>query len=227
MNFLTIDECNTFIFFFYSKIEKEGLIDILSSYQNNNKNISLAIKSFYDNLVQGLSIKNSIEKMIIKFPPSIETILIKGFENSILDYALKDIKAILELNLLEELKLEKLSRLVDKYNDNIDSEIICEGCFITELEKIFKRIEIEKAFKVIFEQDKEDFLIQKYLGIKMIKYIEPTHSKTYKTILKKLNLLSNKKENLVLLNKYFFVTKENNNNFLIFNDNYQVIFSFT
>lgn len=224
---LNIKECRDFISFFYSKIEKEGLMNILNEYQSlNNNGINLAISSLYNNLVKGLSFQDSIREMKIKFPLCIEEILVKAIENSTLDYALNDIEEIFNSNYQEDELFDCMSRLLDEYNDNLKTEIICEGCFLQEFEKFLKRAEIEHAYEVIFQQAGEKYFIQKYIGTKAVKYIEPSHSKVYKTFLLRLNELSISKNLLLLLGKNIAIEKIEENKFSLFYEDVSIIMIF-
>ncbi|MFN4152134.1 MAG: hypothetical protein ACK4IX_14430, partial [Candidatus Sericytochromatia bacterium] len=208
VNRLNIEECKEFISYFLSKIETEGLMRILKDYiQISERKITIAIKSLYDNLSKNISFQNSIREMAIKFPLCLEDILINSIENSVLDYALKDLNNILENNYSESDSLEDISRLVDKYANNLKTDIICEDCLLNELEKILKRAEIEKAYEIRLEQDNEKYFIQNYIGIKSVKYTEPSHSKTYKTLLMKFNKLSKNIDSLLLFRKNIYIRK--------------------
>lgn len=227
MKRLNIKECENFISFFLSKIEKEGLMHILHEYQGLNKNnVNVAISSLYQNLTEGLSFQDSIKEMKIKFPLCIEEILIKAIENSTLDSALNDMEKILKSNYSEYELFDCMSRLLDEYNDNLKTEIICDGCFLNEFEKVLKRAEIEKAYEIIFEQDGEKYFIQRYIGIKSVKYMEPCHSKTYKTFYVRLEELSKNRNFLFMLNKNFSVHKLEENKFCFFHENISLILMF-
>lgn len=227
MKRLNIKECENFISFFLSKIEKEGLMHILHEYQGLNKNnVCVAIGSLYQNLTESLSFQDSIKGMKIKFPLCIEEIFIKAIENSALDYALTDMEKIFKSNYSEYELFDCMSRLLDEYNDNLKTEIICEGCFLNEFEKVLKRAEIEKAYEIIFEQDDEKYFIQRYIGIKSVKYIEPCHSKTYKTFYVRLEELSKNGNCLSLLNKNFSVQKLKENKYCFSSENISIIMIF-
>jgi hypothetical protein len=227
MNRLNIKECEYFISYFSSKIENEGLMKILNDYiQISESKINIAIKSLYDNLAKNLSFEYSIRKMEIKFPLCLEEIFIASIENSVLDYSLIDLNSILKNNYSEEESLEHLSRLVDKYTNNLKIDIICEDCLLNELEKILKRAEIEKAYEIKLEQDDEKYFIQNYIGIKSVKYIEPSHSKTYKTLLMKFEELSKNSMPLLVLNKNIYLEKIENNKFKVKNNDSYILIVF-
>jgi hypothetical protein len=224
---LSIKECENFISFFYSKIEKQGLMSILSEYQRiSNNTINLAISSLYQNLINGLSFQDSIKKMNIKFPLCIEEILINSIENSTLDYALNDINQIFNNDYTEDELFDYMSRLIDEYRDNTKTDIICKNCFLLDFEKFLKRVETEQSYEVIFEQDGEKYFIQKYIGLKVIRYIEPSHSKLYKTFLLRFNELSQNKQSLNLLNKNILIQKFEENKFCLLYDDLSIIIIF-
>lgn len=212
---VNIKDCEDFISFFYSKIEIEGLMNILSQYKSkeNIKDLDLAVDSLYQNLINGLSFQDSIKNMSFKFPLCIEDILINSIENSVLDYALKDMYYSYKESKIEDDLYDSLSLINDKYSNNFKTEIICEDCFYNEFEKILKRAEIENSYEIYLEQEKEKYFIQGYVGNKYIKYIEPSHSKTYNTILKKLHENYNSK--LHIYNKEIFIDKIKENEFVI------------
>lgn len=228
MSRLNIKECNHFISYFCSKIENEGLMKILNDYiQISESNINIALKSLYDNLSKNLSFENSIREMEIKFPLCLEEVLISSIENSVLDYALKDLDSILKNNYQELESLEHISRLVDKYTNNLKTDIICEDCLLNELEKILKRAEIEKAYEIRLQQDGEKYFIQNYIGIKSVKYIEPSHSKIYKTLLMKFDEVSKNITFLSLFSKNISIIKIKEMKFTLSYDNNLISIIFT
>lgn len=227
MQRLTIKECAGFIAHALSKIETEGFMGILKQFQECNPNdAGEAIHSMYQNLCDGKSFQEAIYGMQIRFPPCIEEILVKSIENSTLDYALANMNKLYNSDYSEEGLFEHMSRLVDAYEGNLQSEIICHECLMREFEKIMKRAETEKAYEILFEQDGELYFIQRYLGIKPVKYIEPCHSKTYKTLLGQLNEMSAKGSSVTLWNNKYYAQSIGENRHRLFNDNVSLIMTF-
>ncbi|MBU1355119.1 MAG: hypothetical protein KJ620_00950, partial [Candidatus Edwardsbacteria bacterium] len=145
MSVLEITECKEFIIQANSLATQKGLLLILNKYSEQQNNpASNAIRSWYQNMVDGKSYQDAIEGMSLRFPPSIEQVLIKSIENSCLDYALADLSDIFMLTETDDELIEGLGRLVDKYMNGMNSEIICEDCLIREMEKILRRAYLEE-----------------------------------------------------------------------------------
>ncbi|NQU66542.1 MAG: hypothetical protein HQ510_01235 [Candidatus Marinimicrobia bacterium] len=185
MKILSLEECEPIMEPLLKGVVSDGLLKPLHEFvQNNAGPIKSAINSLYTGLTEGKSFQDSIHGMSPKFHPSIETLLIIGIENSRLDHVLSDVDDIYKNN--ENTLYDKMSLLVDKYQNNPSTKMICEGCFEREFKKILRRAKLEKAYEVILIQEDEKFFHQKYLASKLIHIIEASHSKTYVTILSKL-----------------------------------------
>lgn len=207
---LSFKQTEVFLSYYLEQIKTVGLIEPLENYLNADTKLVNSINSLFHNLVANNTFQDSLKNMTIRFPMPVEFILINGFENSYLDIAIEEIIDIIGVSKDETEIYEKFSLLIDEKQNPVNSVFICEECFQDEFYKLIQRTNIEKAYKVILLQEKEEFFIQKFLGIKLTTYREPSHSKTFKTFYSKLNNLS---ENMILVIKqdeYIISTKEKN-----------------
>ncbi|MBI4727674.1 hypothetical protein HY768_10740 [candidate division TA06 bacterium] len=204
-----------FIAFTLSKIETTGFVSPLKEYaQTNSENVSgRAVDSLYQNLCQGMCFRDAFLAMQIRFPALVEEILVTAIEQSILDYALAEMDKIFKTSDSDSERLTALHCLRDKYNSSSKTETICHGCLIREFENILKRVETENACEIIFEQDGEKYFKQTYIGPKVVKYTEPCHSKTYKTLLAHLKEISGQSKPIDLNGKKYTAKKIEENKF--------------
>lgn len=167
--------------------------------------IHKGIKSLYQNIENGYSINHSIDLMTPGLPYVIKELLKIGFDGSVIDHIIEKIIVIIEYSKDNKEKIEfELYRLLYTYQNSSISDMICENCFLNELKRFFNRIKNEKGESVVLMQIEEKFFIQKICGVKFVEYRESTHSKNYKTFLKKFNDFS-KMENVTIDNqKYIF-----------------------
>jgi hypothetical protein len=211
---LSLTDCADFIGFALSKVQTTGLLLILKEYgELHSEACGAAVGSWYQNIREGKSFRDAIVGMSPRFHLSIEHILIESMEKSCLDHALADMNDILKRTDSEEAIFEGMTRLVNKYTYSMDSEFICDGCFMRCLERIMRRAEVENAYEIIFEQDGERYFIQKFLGPMAVKYIEPCHSKVYSTLLSKFKELSSDGKPFELLGVQYTVRKRRDNTF--------------
>lgn len=214
MNYLSIKECKPFFEHFLPKMLNVGLMEPLREFADKNNNLlGNAVRSLYEKFRSGKSFQDSICEMTPKFPRCIEELIKLSFKQSNLDSIISEMLIVYEKNDSEEDLLKKMSLLVDKYQNNPDSKFICQNCFERELDKVIKRATIERANEVIFEQEEEFFLHQKYVSVKLVHIIEPSHSKTYRTLQKKLRQSVKDNSPLVISNSKFFVNEIGKNKF--------------
>lgn len=227
MKQLTITECRFFIKYFAEKISNVGLMQILKDFSANNPgSLGDAVQSWYNNMVDGQSIPDSIRKTNPKFARPVEELIAISAAKNILDYALTDMCSIYDREKNEDEIITQIGLLIDKYRNRTDSGIICDACFNRDFNKVIMRAGIEEAFEVIFEQEKEIFFHQKYIGVKTIHYIEPCNSKVYKSFLKKLNDCIACNESLLVDNNKFTVERDIPGKFKISNSAINLLINF-
>jgi hypothetical protein len=227
MTTLALKECLEFAEFAVSKIESLGWLEILKEFSlSGNNNVGQAIGQWFNNLRNGQTYQESVANMQIRFPSSIESLLVLGIENSILDVVLRDMVSILKKNDGTAPASKALDLLLRQLSQNPKSPFICLGCLMRELERIVARATLEKAREIVFEQDGERYFIQRYLGPKVVTYIEPCHSKIYNTLVKQFADWTKNKERVRLLECEFTVDRIAENIYRLTNPDHFFDFSF-
>lgn len=225
MKYLELKDCAGFIS--YAKPCDRGWLEILQGYAGKGQSPEeQAVGSWYDGMSRGKTFQDSLRAMKPAFPLCLQTLLVIGFENSWMDYVLKDIDDIYKSTSGTKDLYDDLSLLVDKYNSGPKSEFICDGCLLRELDRIIARVRLEKAGEVLFEQDGERFFIQRYLGPKAVTYAEPCHSKVYKTLIKYFEECSNNREAIVLSGDRYQIKKTPDEKYCLYNNDMSVLMSF-
>lgn len=207
---LLFDQTKTFLSYYLEKIQSTGLIQPLENFLKNSLNTDLTYTI------------RSLKNMKIRFPDPVEFLLIYGFENACLDLIIAEILDILNQDYNDNTS-QHLSLLVDKKIASTKSKFICEECFHDEFFKLIQRVNIEKAYKVILSQENEDFFIQQFLGVKVVNYKEPSHSKTFQSFKLKI---SEQSKNININNQNYKITKKDNNIFLISSDKISFLIKF-
>jgi hypothetical protein len=214
MNYLSIKECKPFFEYFLPNMLNVGLMEPLREFADKNNNLlGDAIRSLYNTLRSGKSLQDSICEMTPKFPRCIEELMKLSFKQSNLDSVISEMLIVYEENDLEENLLKKMSLLVDRYQHSPNSKFISQDCFERELNKVIRRAKIEGANEVIFEQEEELFLHQKFVSVKLVHIIEPSHSKTYRTLRKKMRQSAKDNAPIVISSGKLFVCEIGNNKF--------------
>jgi hypothetical protein len=185
-----------------------------------------AVQSWYQNMVAGHAIQTALVMMQPKFSPAIEALLIHSIEQGKLDYALHDMLKLYHAATTEEELYRELSRLISFYDFPVSNEVICEGCLKRELRKLLTRAQLEEAYEVILEQDGEYFFHQKYLGIKLVQYKEPCHSKVYHTLRKTFTEQARTSLQLMIGNEAWHVAQEQDETFLLSHEKTQLFVTF-
>lgn len=224
---MEIAKCAGFIAYASSKISKTGWLVILQEYSRKHDDATgRAVKSWHGNLRKGFAFQDSIMKMNARFPACLESLLIRGYESSTLDYVLHAIYKVFKSHTGSNEIYDALSLLHDEQAIKPKSEYICQGCMMRDLGKIINRAKLEQAGEVVFEQEKDKFFIQRYLGPKAITYREPCHSKTYNTILKYLREWSRNKKKVKIANDFFGIKCFNKRTYILCCGKNKLIFSF-
>ena len=120
-------------------------------------------------------------------PRNVQDLLVLGTERGVLDWILADVLKAYEAADDEESLARQMCQVFDQWQGRPASSIICTGCMERELDKILRRAKVEQAREVILEQEEERFFHQWYVEAKPVHVIEPSHSLTYRTILKTLS----------------------------------------
>ena len=184
---LSLKQCSPLVEALKKGVEGDGILVALKDFDGSQSElVRQAAHSWYQGLKAGKSFQDSLLEMNPRFLPGVEALILMGIESSILDYVLSDIYEIQTAGSATVDPMDPIGLLVDKYQNNPGSEMICEGCFQRELSKILQRAQLENAYEVILMQEEESFFHQKYLAVKLIHIIEASHSKTYRTILTRL-----------------------------------------
>jgi hypothetical protein len=187
MESLSLNECQDFLAHLEHGIEKVGLMSLLHTYtQETTGHTTEAVVSWYQHMVEGCSIHGALSRMQPRFHPTLEAILNLAIQQSRLDSALHDIMQAYHTRADDGELSDEMSRLLTDYQAFSDDGLICRECLLRELGKVLQRVRIEQAYEVIFTQEGEEFFHHLYLGVKAVRYSEPSHSKVYMTFQKAL-----------------------------------------
>ena len=163
-----------------------GLLNALEIFgEADSKPQNLCARSIFQNLSDGVDYQTSFLDADPVLPDPQNRIIVAGYQNSVIDYALDEVYNVLVDSNGHDNIFGKLLLLAEKY-ERKSSSIICQGCFEREFSKLLSRAKTEKANIVELEQIGESFLCQYYKSTKIIQIKEPTHSLVYKTLLQKL-----------------------------------------
>lgn len=188
MRRLTIQECRPFLEYLLPHILTGGLLTSLREFgKRSPAPLHTAVLSWYNGMAEGKSFQHALHTMSTRFPACFERLLTAGYSTSILD---KVIAAILTVYAAtparEEMLLEGMNSLLERFIDKPNSRFICEGCFERDFDKLVQRVRLENATEVVLEQEGDEFLHQKYLTDMLVHIIEPRHANVYHTLLHKL-----------------------------------------
>ena len=224
---LEVNKCAGFIAYAHLKVKTTRWLGILKEYAQKHEDASgLAVGSWYENMKKGKPFQDSLVKMKVRFPACVESLLIQGYESSVLDYVLKDMNTAFKKHYRTKDIYDALSLLVDEQATKPKSVYICQGCMIREIERILKRAKLERAHEIIFEQDDDKYFIQRYLGPKAVTYIEPCHSKTYKTMMIYLNAWSESHKLIKLAKRFYKIVKSGDKRYLLSDNKISLSLSF-
>jgi len=180
---LSLHDCQDILAHLEHGIEKAGLMSLLYTYtQETTGRTTEAVLSWYQHMVAGSSFPVAMSSMQPRFHPTLEAILLLAIQQSRLDCALHDIMQAYHAQADDGELADKMSRLLTDYQAFSDDGLICHGCLLHELGKVLQRVQIEQAYEVIFTQEGEEFFHHLYLGVKPVRYSEPSHSKVYRTL---------------------------------------------
>ena len=160
-------ECREFLIAYYDGVMAQGLLQPLFEIAKKPGKVGQAALSWYELQLAGETPQASVLKIIPSFPTPVESLLALGFETSMLDKAILDIIAALKRSATEA----QFDEIIQKYKD-MDVQVICADCGEYEISKILGRARLERAVKVLLEQDSEGFLHQKFIGPKLVQVTE-------------------------------------------------------
>lgn len=158
-----------------------GLFEPLQKLESSGtSNVKSAARSLHQFLVAGMPPQVAICLMEPRFPSKIESLVVCGFEQSNIDYVLKDVLHACN-SAADESKLDTLlNELLSRYSP-MKTQTICIECWTHEIEKIFRRARSEQASQVILSIQNAHF-VQKYISAKLVTLSEPAIPAVYLTV---------------------------------------------
>lgn len=170
-----------FLEFYLQGILTEGLLLPLRNFSARRvDDAGTDAALFYQFQLEGRSPQEALKDLRIKMPQAIKDAIILGFEKSSLDLVLADVIQVLKIQKSES-EVEKALAEIQKKYKKIDTTLICVGCANEESLKIFARAQAEGVHEVIVQQ-KGDFIIQKYLGPKLVTVVEAAIPGVYESL---------------------------------------------
>jgi hypothetical protein len=223
MENLTFQECLPLVQAMRNGVLTIGLWESLDAYgQADSQKPNRASESIFHKYTDGADFQESILKSTPELPQSISQILIAGYRKSILDYALEDIeKALSEIDdpvILEE----KLTGLLDKYEQCRISGI-CSGCLEREFQLLLTQAQKQNATTVELIQNGDSFLEQNFIGRTSNCIKRPTHSLVYRTLQHKFEDLSDRDGSLQIGELEYEIKKKSLAGYSILKDNQEVL----
>ncbi|KYG66723.1 hypothetical protein AZI86_06675 [Bdellovibrio bacteriovorus] len=184
-----------FLEFYLQGILSEGLLIPLRNFSARRlDDVGTDAALFFQFQMDGRSPQDALKDLKIKMPQALKEALVLGFEKSTLDLVLADTIQILKSKNSEEETESALSEILKKYK-KIDTTLICIGCAKEEISKIFARAEAEGVKEVIIQQ-KGEFIVQKYLGPKLVTVIEASIPGVYESL---KEALKNRKDRIQII----------------------------
>lgn len=176
---LLVEYCQ-FIEKYYKEISKQGLLRPLIVLSQQPGKVGEFSKIWLKYQMLGQSPQQALMNLDIEMPDLFKRLFVLGFQKSVFDLVLSDIIMAYKKSTLQIEFENQLHSLLNKYSTmNIDK--ICVGCELNELSKIILRAQTENADEVWLSQ-KDDFFIQKYIGIKLVQISESTVPMVCKSI---------------------------------------------
>ncbi|MCR9203752.1 MAG: hypothetical protein NXH75_04180 [Halobacteriovoraceae bacterium] len=166
---LSYRETLQFLEVYFNGVMTEGLLQPLIKMRNEQDSVGRLSHSLFKKIMDIQSPQEAIDYINPCFPKSVSRILKYGFDSSTLDIVIQQL-----INILKDTYIENIERGLSTFEfKEINTDSICLGCAHEELEKIFKRSEIESASMVYLQQE-GDFFTQKYVSIKPVCISEAT-----------------------------------------------------
>jgi hypothetical protein len=173
-------------------------------------------QSIANHLIAGKSLRQSFQKASPRLPQSVEWLLCRGAEESILDVVLDQIIGILEKRSTSREVSGELAALRRRLENRPATSRICDVCFECEFARLLKRAETEMAEEVILEQKGESFLRQTFISNRPVQVIEPSHSKTICTFRDKLEKAVAGSTEMTVQGRRFRVKQNSDSSFSLF-----------
>ena len=184
-----------FLEFYLQGILTEGLLIPLRNFSARRlDDVGTDAALFYQLQIDGRSPQDALKDLRIKMPLILKEVLVLGFEKSALDLVLTDTIQVLKSKKPDEEIETSLSEILQKYK-KVDTTLICVGCANEEISKIFARAEAEGVNEVIVQQ-KGEFIVQKYLGPKLVTVIEASIPGVYESL---KEALKNRKDRIQII----------------------------
>ncbi len=174
-------EAAEFLETFLQGLLEVGLFEPLQKLESSGtSHVKNAARSLHQFLVAGMTPQVAVCLMEPRFPSKIESLIVCGFEQSNIDYVLKDILQASKSATSEGQLDFSLDELLSRYS-HLKTETICIECWTHEIEKIFRRARAEQASQVILSLQNGHFL-QKYISTKLVTVTEPAIPAVYLTV---------------------------------------------
>ena len=201
-----------------------GLWESLEAYgQADSQKPNRASESIFGMYTAGADFQESISKSKPSLPQSISRILVAGYRNSMLDFALEDIEKTISETDDPVVLNEKLTGLIEKY-ENCRVSGICSGCLEREFYLLLNQAQKHNATIVELTQNGDSFLEQNFIGRSSIHLTRPTHSLVYRTLHHTLEDLSDRDESLQIGDIEYEIKKKSLAGYSIFKDNQEVLY---
>jgi len=194
-------------------VVSEGILKAFIEFgEKDSSPISMSAKSIAMNLKDAKDFQSSIQNASPRLPSEIELLFIYGAKNSVFDYLIDEILAILNDGGKSEEISTKLDFLIAKY-EKMSNSIICDGCFERDFAHLLARAKTEQAEEVILEQEGDNFFHQKFISSRVVHVIDPYHSLVIKTYRHMLESNFTKNSELKIFDEYFQIKKTDGSSF--------------
>lgn len=171
-------ETYEFLETFLSGLLEVGLLQPLQRLEESkNVRIVSAARTLYAALVTGLTPQVAVGFMSPRFRSTVELLIINGFEQSNIDFVLKDILSAYQAFDGDDELGKTLEDLLEKYTP-LKTDAICIACWTNEIQKLFRRAHAERSDQVILSWE-EGRLVQKYIAAKLVTLTEPAVPAVY------------------------------------------------
>ncbi|GEM_PF-2792591 len=142
--------------------------------------------SICKSISEGNDLQTSFQNANPPLPGILTRLIIAGYRNSVLDYALKDAHGVLADAHQSHNVDEELCLLAERY-EQMSASMICGGCLEREFLKLITEAKNANASVVELEQVGESFLCKRFVSAEVVLVKQMTHSLVYKSILDSLD----------------------------------------
>ena len=166
-------DCAEFLPVFHHAVLNLGLLEPLRDFSDSHEDSAgRAARSWSDGMVAGLSPEEALLRMTPGFPETLEELLLVGFRRSALDYVVADLIDVVESHGSEDGRERASRALLQEQRELPETTQACDACAERELRKILRRAALEGAVEVFLSQRGEQFLVQRYVAIKLVEISE-------------------------------------------------------